>query len=161
MIEIYFHDSNKECRVKHIYDPFRTEGSEPGSSLKTVFPGMDISIIKIRRSWDHLIFVMGISILVKRHIYIETGPWRATRILFHWPMYCMVHRIFRCSTKKSEYDWNCGFSVQNLPHTWDIYAKYSKTCTEYHWWCFDYEITFFGERGYGWSSVRTECLRVN
>ena len=36
--------------------------------------GYRISIIKITRSWDRLIFIMGILILV-RHIYIETDPW--------------------------------------------------------------------------------------
>ena len=30
---------------------------------------------KIRWSWDGLIFNMGISILVRRHLYIETAPW--------------------------------------------------------------------------------------
>ena len=34
-----------------------------------------ISIIKIGRSWDRLIFLMGIHILVRRHIYTESGPW--------------------------------------------------------------------------------------
>ena len=45
---------------------------QPGSCLniKTVFPRMGISIIKIRRSRDRLIFI-----LVRRHLYIETGPW--------------------------------------------------------------------------------------
>ena len=42
-------------------------------NIKTVFLGMGIPIIKIRRSSDRLIFIMGISILVRRHLYIETG----------------------------------------------------------------------------------------
>ena len=33
-----------------------------------------IPIMKIRRSWDRLIFIIGIHILVKRHHYIETAP---------------------------------------------------------------------------------------
>ena len=32
------------------------------------------TIIKIRRSYERLIFIMGIPILVRRHIYIETVP---------------------------------------------------------------------------------------
>ena len=32
-------------------------------------------MLKIRRSWDLLIFNMGIPILVRRHLYIETSPW--------------------------------------------------------------------------------------
>ena len=31
-------------------------------------------IIKMRWSWDRLIFIVGIPILVRLHIYIETGP---------------------------------------------------------------------------------------
>ena len=34
-----------------------------------------ISLIKIRPSWDRLIFILGISVLVRRHIQIETDPW--------------------------------------------------------------------------------------
>ena len=33
-----------------------------------------ILIIKIRWSWDHFIFIVGMPILVK-HLYIETGSW--------------------------------------------------------------------------------------
>ena len=43
-------------------------------NIKTVFPGMGIPMLKIRRSCDRLIFNMGIPILV-RHLYIETIPW--------------------------------------------------------------------------------------
>ena len=39
-------------------------------NIKMVFPGMVISIIKIRRLWDPLIFTIGISI----PLYIETAP---------------------------------------------------------------------------------------
>ena len=50
----------------------------PGNRLntKTVFPGMVIPIIKIRRSSDRLIFILGINILVRRRPYIETAPGR-------------------------------------------------------------------------------------
>ena len=50
-------------------------GLLPGSRLniKTVFSGMMIPMLKIRRSWDRLIFNMGIPILVRRHLYIETA----------------------------------------------------------------------------------------
>ena len=30
--------------------------------------------LKIRRSWDHLIFIMGIPILLRQYLYIETAP---------------------------------------------------------------------------------------
>ena len=41
---------------------------------KDSFPGMGIPMLKIRWSWDHLIFNMGIPIPVRRHLYIETAP---------------------------------------------------------------------------------------
>ena len=42
--------------------------------IKTVFPGKELPIIKIRQSWDCFTFIKGISIhvLVTRHIYTET-----------------------------------------------------------------------------------------
>ena len=30
--------------------------------------------LNIRRSWDHLIFIMGIPILLRQYLYIETAP---------------------------------------------------------------------------------------
>ena len=41
-------------------------------NVKLVFPGRAISIIKLRRSHEPLVFMMGISTLVKRRLYIET-----------------------------------------------------------------------------------------
>ena len=60
------------------YDGCRYPGmwKVPGSHLniKTVFPGMGIPMLKIRRSWYRLIFNMGIPILVRRHLDIEMPP---------------------------------------------------------------------------------------
>ena len=47
----------------------------PRLNVKTVFPGMGISMLNIRRRWDRLIFNMGILIVVRLHFYIETSPW--------------------------------------------------------------------------------------
>ena len=49
-------------------------------NIKTVFPRYGIPMLKISRSWDRLIFNMGIPILVRRHIYIEMTPsfWHNT-----------------------------------------------------------------------------------
>ena len=51
-----------------------------------VLPGTGISkfifsFIKIRLSWDRRFFIMTISILVGRHLYIETDP-----CMHHWPI---------------------------------------------------------------------------
>ena len=58
-------------------------------SIKSVFPVMGISIIKIRQSWHRLIFVMGIAILKRQYLYIEMAPW--------WPL---LGLLFRCSIFK-------------------------------------------------------------
>ena len=51
------------CHVDHL------GGSRP--NIKTVVPVIGISIIKIRLSWDSLIFTMVTSIPTRLHIYIE------------------------------------------------------------------------------------------
>ena len=43
-------------------------------NINTDFPDICISILKIRRSSDGLIYIMGISILVRRHLFIGTDP---------------------------------------------------------------------------------------
>ena len=44
----------------------------PLLNIKTVYSGIGSLMLKIRRSWDRLSFNMGIRILVRRHLYIET-----------------------------------------------------------------------------------------
>ena len=44
---------------------------------------MEISIIKIRRSWDCLIFVMEINILVRGYLHIATTPWGLSQLRCH------------------------------------------------------------------------------
>ena len=49
---------------------------EPGPCFNIMsFQGMGNPMLKIRRSRDHLIFNMGIPMLVRRHLYIEMPPW--------------------------------------------------------------------------------------
>ena len=51
----------------------------PRLNIKTVYPGIGIPMLKIRRSRDRLIFNMGIPIPVRRHLYTETVPrWLIT-----------------------------------------------------------------------------------
>ena len=67
---------SRECKAKKSRTPYRS------INIKTVFPGIRVSIMKIKRSWDRLIFIMGISLLVRRHIYIETIPrWLGSKKL--------------------------------------------------------------------------------
>ena len=57
---------------------------------------MGIPMLKIRQPWDRLIFNMGISILVRQPLYIETGPPELMH--FHWiecPGHlCVIFRIW-------------------------------------------------------------------
>ena len=57
-----------------IHLPISFKVTSPHLNIKTIFPGMGIPMLKIRRSWDRLIFNMGITILVRRHLYIDTAP---------------------------------------------------------------------------------------
>ena len=50
------------------------EVPEPRLNIKTVFPGIATHVIKMRRSSDRLVSMMGISIPARRHLYIEPPP---------------------------------------------------------------------------------------
>ena len=50
-------------------------------NIKTVFPGIGISMLKTRRSRDRLIFNRAIPILVRRHLCIKTSPGI---VIKHW-----------------------------------------------------------------------------
>ena len=64
-------DSNMKDFIMYILHP------GPCLNIKTVFPGMDIPMLKIRRSQDRLIFNMGMPTLVrvsKTHLYTDSVP---------------------------------------------------------------------------------------
>ena len=42
------------------------------------------SIVEIRRSYDRLISTMGFPILVRWHLYIESGPWCQCDTIISW-----------------------------------------------------------------------------
>ena len=46
----------------------------PCFNMNTIFSCMNISVIKRRRSWDRLIFIIRIPILIRRHLKSETPP---------------------------------------------------------------------------------------
>ena len=58
-------------------------GMTPGPSLniEAIFPGMGIPMLKIRQSWDHLIFHMGIPTLA---LYVEMAPLEADSASYHF-----------------------------------------------------------------------------
>ena len=64
---------------------------EPGPRLniKIVFPRYGISMLKIRRSWDRLIFSMGNPMLIRRHLYRD-GPRSYISFLFLFFLLCLL-----------------------------------------------------------------------
>ena len=46
----------------------------PCLNIKNVLPWYGIPMLKRRRSWDLLIFNIGVNIVVRRHLYIEPAP---------------------------------------------------------------------------------------
>ena len=80
------------------------------SILRPSFSGMGIPVLKIRRSRDRLIFNMGIPILVRRHLYIETAlRFRSRLFIFcrvasvalrksSWRPFCLgLNVLIRCA----------------------------------------------------------------
>ena len=61
-------------------------------NIKTRFPGIGIPIMKIRRSSDHLIFIMGIPKLVRSHLYIESGSNSDKQPLCWWMQMCWLQK---------------------------------------------------------------------
>ena len=62
---------------------------------KTVFPGIRISIIMIKRSHDSLILIMVIHILIRRRICIETASRKQNCLLEHGVI--IINKITRTS----------------------------------------------------------------
>ena len=63
----YFLNANRFRHKRHF-------GQGSVSIYKNVFPDTGIPMLKIRRSWDRLIFNMGIPILVRRRLHVEWAP---------------------------------------------------------------------------------------
>ena len=68
---------------------------------------LGLSIIKIIRSWDPLIFIMGIPILVRCHLCIVTGPRPWWHRLLNW-WQALVQKMAWCHKQTSHYPNQCG-----------------------------------------------------
>ena len=62
-------------------------------NITTVFPGREIPIVKTRRQWDRLIFIMGIPTLIIWYLSIEMIPngllqkgYSSESYLYHLPI---------------------------------------------------------------------------
>ena len=72
-----------------------------------------ISIAKLKRPYNHFIFIIGISLLVRWHLYIETGP--------KWSLDCLVLSLFGYP-----YSWKDGLYIEVGPgflllHSTNVY----------------------------------------
>ena len=70
------------------------KGPGPCLNMKTVFPGVGITVLNVRRSRYHLIFTMEISVLIGWHLGIETVPWSKMKTLKHLFFNIMVCSIW-------------------------------------------------------------------
>ena len=114
-------------------------------NIKTVPPGVGISIIKIRWSWDHLLFITGIHILLRQHLYIKTVTPALINIL-----------ILKCSGML----WLLIHAADNsLLHTYMYHyfdGLMQRRCNPFAWamesrvLCI-YNIDFMSQHGNGWT----------
>ena len=80
-------------------------------------------MLKIRRSRDHLIFNMGIPILVRRHLYIETDPrWseiksQHNKFFIQSELWVRTHHPNGCLSPNMVRPW-CFIIISNIygPH---------------------------------------------
>ena len=86
----------------------------PRLNIKWVFPDMGISMLKIRRSRDRIVFNMGISILVRRHLYIEMALWS-----HHYTRLRLELRVSFFVSQKDHQEWYLLKRISHdivLPH---------------------------------------------
>ena len=74
VMQSYLYNRNVLLRQHLSIETLAMTGPGHCLNIKTVFPSMVIPIIKVRRSSDRLIFMMGVTILLVRRLYIEMAP---------------------------------------------------------------------------------------
>ena len=96
----------------------------PGAhfNMQTVFPCVEISLIKIKRSWDCVMFIMEVPTLVRWHLYIETAPRLLGKVMCSAPIVCGVPDWFFMSF----------ISINSFlfltSWTWNVRQKQIKSC---------------------------------
>ena len=94
LAQIYWYNYNDRVQVKSFQYDHLGADSIKRCHLTSIWS----LIVEIRRSYDRLISTMGFPILVRRHLYIESGPrvspWRSdiTSWLLTWALrWCNRH----------------------------------------------------------------------
>ena len=85
--------------------------------------------MEIRRSYDRLISTMGFPILVRRDLYIESGPW----LQYADVIFCTCWKRFPCK-HTTGLNWPNAASIRPLlAQLWPIKAcLFTKMSHEYH-----------------------------
>ena len=98
----------------------------PRRNMKTAFPGMGISIIKISRSHNYLIFKIGTPILIRRRLYIETVSW--TQRVPNSPNEYQIEniRFWYIWNIRKRLSWPCNSAVINLMTWWLKHGAWTK-----------------------------------
>ena len=107
-------------KLNHVSKRGPSWQSGPGFNIKIVFPSTGLSIIKVRQSWDHLIFIMGIHILVKRHI--ET--------VHRWPCHAEDMVCMLLTNDIRNWTLNMAYFTEHIYYTFSLQFSVP-------WHCFD------------------------
>ena len=98
----------------------------PRLNIKTVFPRHGILMLKIWRSWDRHILNMGNPILVRRHLYVQTGPSNGRILenvnyyLYDYALFLIIQglRVFLQESRNREMAFKLSYSYAIWqPHT--------------------------------------------
>ena len=119
----------------------------PRLNINTVFPRYGIPILKIRRSRDRLIFIMGIPMLVRQHLYIEAAPGLllalSGRVCNLWKVDGSAHVVETVRRDTSE---TLSINVSRLPSNLSYKSRLSRqlNCWSLRcsWRCFNYISIF-------------------
>ena len=82
---------------------------------------MGIVVLKIRRSRDRLIFNTGILILVRRHLYIVTGPWFIIENIFPGTGISVMKMGWSagdCPPLRKDFNYLCRFIMKKWYSNW-------------------------------------------
>ena len=127
-----WHNVKTELSQQHgNMDLVECNSNETGSRLniKIVFTGMVIPKLKIKWSWDRLIYNMGIPILLRRHLYIATTPWLLVNNESKDAMYMLVYARFSHSVQF------CVHNTTRIGLINVIYVRHcSRLCHKYCLW---------------------------
>ena len=129
------------CTVR--YNVEKAPTSRPILYIDAVFPVSGFPVLMMRQLGDHLIFIMGIPILINEHLYIESAPGSTLQwhhnghdsISNHQPYDFLLNRLFRRRSKKTSKLCATGLCARISPGTVEFpaqMASYAKNVTI--WW---------------------------